>query len=47
LINLVSAVKTFGAGDKPKGRTQKRYRWPLHPKLMYFLVERNMEIGVA
>jgi hypothetical protein len=38
-MNLVRAVKTFGAGDMPKGRTQKRYRRPLHPKLMYFFVE--------
>jgi hypothetical protein len=43
-MNLIRAVKTFGAGHRLKGRTQKRYRWPLHPKLMYFFVEGN-DIG--
>jgi hypothetical protein len=44
---VVRAVKTFGAGDKPKRRTQKRYRRPFHPMLTYFFMEGNMKIGVT
>jgi hypothetical protein len=38
-MNLVRDVKTFGAGESPKGRTQKRKSLPFHPKHMNFLME--------
>jgi hypothetical protein len=39
LTTQVKDVKTFGAGDRPNGRTRNWKSLPFHQNLMYFLVE--------